>query len=223
METGKVFTDLHVPEQRMRALDPDKVDVLAKSMKENGLQQPITVWATGPDLTECHLVAGLHRLEAAKKLGWEDIDCIFTDLSETRRKMWEIAENLHRVDLTAEQRHEHIRRYAELLKQVAEEEAAEVSLQNATQPKSGPQGGRPKGITTKIAEEFGLDRSTVHRALNPAPPKPKEAMSDDDVIGQQFARLVGAWNAAGPEARQQFREWVDQPVIDGSRLSVVGE
>jgi hypothetical protein len=29
--------------------------------------------------------------------------------------MWEIAENLHRADLTAEQRHAWIRRYAELL------------------------------------------------------------------------------------------------------------
>lgn len=44
---------------------------------------------------------------------------------------------------------EHIRRYAELLK------AREVSQQDASKPKAGPQGGRPTGIPRQIAEETG--------------------------------------------------------------------
>ena len=83
--------------------------------------------------------------------------------------MWEIAENLHRFDLTKEQRDEHIRRYADLL-----EARKQVSPQTAAQPKSGPQGGRPKSIAREVAEATGLSDDTVRRALNP---KPREIVS----------------------------------------------
>ena len=54
---------------RLRALRPDKVDALAQSMTDQGLLQPIVVrpHKGGGYL----LVAGLHRLEAAKKLKWQ--------------------------------------------------------------------------------------------------------------------------------------------------------
>jgi hypothetical protein len=63
-------------------------------------------------------------------------------------EMWEIAENLHRLDLTKEQRDDHIRRYAELL-----EARREVSRQNDAKPCAPtPQGGRPRtSITSQIA------------------------------------------------------------------------
>ena len=54
---------------RLRSLDPEKVAALAESMDAFGLQQPISVWSDSIDTLE--LVAGLHRLEAARRLGWE--------------------------------------------------------------------------------------------------------------------------------------------------------
>jgi hypothetical protein len=32
----------------------------------------------------------------------------------------------------------------------------------------------------------------------------------DDPIEKQYARMIGAWDAAGPEARQRFREYMSQ-------------
>jgi ParB-like chromosome segregation protein Spo0J len=41
---------------------------------------------------------GAHRLAAAIKLGWEDIDAIFADgMTEIDRQLWEIDENLMRA------------------------------------------------------------------------------------------------------------------------------
>ncbi|MBN8844320.1 MAG: helix-turn-helix domain-containing protein [Sphingomonadales bacterium] len=71
-------------------------------------------------------------------------------------------ENLHRLDLTKEQRDGHIRRYAELL-----EARAAIVPQNAEQIEV--KRGRPVGTVTKIAQATGLSKSTVRRALNPKP------------------------------------------------------
>lgn len=61
------------------------------------------------------LFAKVKRPEpAAKKLGWEEIDCIFTDLSETDRELWEIDENLVRAELTTAEKREHLKRRKEV-------------------------------------------------------------------------------------------------------------
>jgi hypothetical protein len=110
----------------------------------------------------------------------------------------ELAENLHRLDLTKDQRDEHIRRYAELL------DARLQSQQNAPieSKRADGRGHRPAGIPRQIAEETGLSVDTVRRALNPKPaPEPKNPLSDHDVVTVQFNSLVAAWNRAGREAR----------------------
>jgi len=76
-------------------------------------------------------------------------------------------ENLHRLDLTKEQRDEHIRRYAELLE--ARREAAKAIVTQLGEQSPKPV-GRPKSINQEIADATGLGRETVRRALNPKPP-----------------------------------------------------
>ena len=44
------------------------------------------------------LVAGRHRLEGARRLGWGTIACSVVEMDERQARMWEIAENLHRAD-----------------------------------------------------------------------------------------------------------------------------
>lgn len=108
--------------ERHRALSEDAVSRLAASMKNIGLRQPITVRIVDEMVLDGELtsgvpilVAGRHRLAAAQSLGWSHIDCLEVDDNAVEAEMWEIAENLHRIDLTKEQRDEHIRRYADLL------------------------------------------------------------------------------------------------------------
>ena len=215
MELGKVFVESVIVGKRHRALEVPKVDSLAESMKAIGLQQPISVYVDGEDAA--YLVAGHHRLEAARKLGWEEIPATFVRMNPVEREMWEIAENLFRVDLSKEQRDAHIRRYAELL---TEREAANDKIpQTAAFSKVGAGRGN-KGIAKKIADETGLSDDTVRRALNPQPPKlvtPRTVVNDDDSVVVQVNSLIAAWNRAGPEARQRFRDHIDEPVFENTR------
>src|SRR5690606_3895483 len=127
------------------------------------------------------LVAGHHRLAAAKALGWQSIDCVEIEGDEIAAELWELAENLHRLDLTKEQRDEHIRRYAELLEVRATQVPQDAAPVLSDGRKAGPQ--HNKGIPRQIAEETGLSVDTVRRALNPKPaPEPKSALPDHDVV-----------------------------------------
>jgi sulfiredoxin len=59
-----------VPVKRRATLDQKRVDEIAASILDRGLQTPILVRADGARFV---LVEGLHRLEAAKTLGEETI------------------------------------------------------------------------------------------------------------------------------------------------------
>jgi ParB-like chromosome segregation protein Spo0J len=80
---------------RLRALDDEKVLEIAESMARTALRHPITVRRVGDQIL---LVAGRHRLEGAKVLGWQDIDAEFIVGDEIDVQLWEIAENLFRAD-----------------------------------------------------------------------------------------------------------------------------
>ena len=65
--------DIHVPVKRRRTLKAKTVGELAESILENGLEKQIGVRRDGERFV---LVSGLHRLEACKALGEEDIAAI---------------------------------------------------------------------------------------------------------------------------------------------------
>jgi ParB/RepB/Spo0J family partition protein len=58
--------EIYIPAAKRGPIDTDKVQALAESIVENGLQSPILV---RPDKERYVLVSGLHRLEACKALG----------------------------------------------------------------------------------------------------------------------------------------------------------
>ena len=61
---------IYVPAKRRATLDPEKVQQIAESILQVGLQTPILV---RPDGERFVLVEGLHRLEACKQLGEQTI------------------------------------------------------------------------------------------------------------------------------------------------------
>lgn len=213
MKIERVAVDGLVVASRHRKADPAKVAALADSMKRHGQLQPVTVYAI--DEYDVGLIAGLHRLEAARSLGWDEIDAVFIDATEVERELIEIAENLHRADLTKEERDRQIRRYAELLEVASDKPRQSV----AVSPNVGGRGN--KGTAAKVAEGTGLSVRTVQRVL--APPKPatiaRDPHNDFEVVQRQVDALMRAWNAAGPEAREKFLERVDQPVFDNTRAA----
>jgi ParB-like nuclease domain len=93
--------------ERVRAIRPQTVDALARTMREQGLLQPIVVRPR--EEGGYWLVAGVHRAEAAKKLGWTEIDCtVFADMAADAAGLAELDENLVRADLSAAERALHI-------------------------------------------------------------------------------------------------------------------
>ncbi len=153
--------DIEVGEGR-RAADPKTVAKLADSMREIDLQTPISIWIDDDQLV--HLVAGRHRLEAAKLLGWDRIDCFVVKLDARQRRMWELSENLHRAELTALQRDEHI---------------AEWDILSGSPPPPGegrefPSPSKPSVKAT--ARALGVDPKEVREARRVAalPPEVKQ-------------------------------------------------
>lgn len=99
------ITSICVPEGR-RTLR--KIEELTASIAEVGLLNAVTVTA------EHRLIAGYHRLEACKRLGWEEIDARIVTLGELDAELAEIDENLVRNDLTMLERAEHYCRRKQL-------------------------------------------------------------------------------------------------------------
>ena len=191
--------------ERHRALSEDAVSRLVESVKAIGLQQPISIRIAADGDT--FLVAGRHRLAAMKQLGKTHIDCVEVGDDEIKAEMWEIAENLHRLDLTKEQRDEHIRRYAELL---VARDATKIQVPQSAVAEIGYKSPPPqtKGIARRIAEETGLSDDTVRRALNPRrKPAPRTILS---AAGKQLAALRKAWREASPTVRDHFLTEVNE-------------
>lgn len=229
--------DIQIPEGR-REVDPAVVKRLANSIDNVGLRHPITVRRKGDGYV---LVAGRHRMEACRKLGREHIQATIVSMTNAEARMWEIAENLHRSELTKLERSDQIAEWVKLCD-------AERNKQAQVAPVSGGRGNE-SGINA-ASRELGIDRTDAQRAVKIASitPEAKEAAQeagiddnqskllqvareaperqvakvreliiprdDDDVASQQFNALMSAWNKAGAEARRRFREAIDEPLMD---------
>jgi ParB family chromosome partitioning protein len=157
--------------KRLRPIDEAAVLTLMESIKRLGQIQPISVFSPDDEFSTSQLVTGAHRLEAIKRLGQIFIDVVFVDGDDVERELLEIAENLHRADLTALDRSNQIARWAELT-------AAKVAQ---LEPPSGGHQPQDKGIR-KVAADLRLDRADVQRAVKVA------SLSDE---GKQAARDHG--------------------------------
>lgn len=78
---------------RKRHANPDKVATLAESIHQLGLLNPLTITSDG------RLIAGLHRLEAVKQLGWLEVPVHIVTLDALMAELAEIDENLIRHEL----------------------------------------------------------------------------------------------------------------------------
>ena len=150
------------PGRRKAKLEP--VAELAKSIAAVGLLNPIT-------LTEDRtLVAGLHRLEAAKRLGWTEIECAFTDMSGPQLELAEIDENIVRTGLTRQELGEQPSRRKELYETLHPETKAgtaqAVGMNRAIGNNVGAKlASTPKSFIEDTAEKTGISKRTISRML----------------------------------------------------------
>jgi len=193
---------------RHRDVKLDAVTSLVASIKEIGLRMPISVryyedrptFAPAGDTDDCLLLqVGRHRLEAAKQLGWDKIECfVYDDGDEIDAEMWEIAENLHRAELTVQERSEQIARWVEL--------AEKKPFQVETVSKGGR--GNHGGVRA-AARELNIDQVAAHRAVKIASlsDEAKAAARAAKLDDTQSALLAAAKKSTPAEQIATIHEW----------------
>jgi ParB family chromosome partitioning protein len=97
---------------RLRATDPEKVTDIAESVEGIGLLHAITVSQHGDWF---HLLSGMHRLEAFRKLGRKTIPATINDSDPLIEELIEVEENLVSAKLTAIDEARFIVRWEEIL------------------------------------------------------------------------------------------------------------
>lgn len=171
------------PSEHGRAIQRDKIPALAESLSAIGLKTPLTVRPVvrvidGRDADAYEIVAGRHRYEAALVLHWKAIDCFVMRGDETQARLWEIAENLHRAELTVQERSDLVAEWVELVD-------GRVSRQVVGKS------GRPEGGSAAASRELGLNEREVQRAVKIASiaPEAKDAARDAGLSDNQSALL----------------------------------
>jgi ParB-like chromosome segregation protein Spo0J len=215
--------------KRLRPLNAERLVELERSIAAIGLQHPITVrYVIGGIIA---LVAGHHRLQAVKNLGWSEVPVREFDGTEREARMWEIAENLHRAELTALERSEQLAEWIRLkneqsaqLASVSAKGEPDAAQVDPHQPRKA--GQQPGGINA-ASRELGVERKAAQRAvkIDSLTPEAKAAAVElglDDnqsalleaakvkSVGEQVAALQSLW-----EQRQSARLQATANVSEG--------
>lgn len=157
MQRDRLPPEVIRTDNRLRSLDEQAVARLTESIARIGLQTPISVRWCHEENAEysADLIAGLHRLEACKRLGLPFVDVVVHDGDEREARLWEIAENLHRAELTALERDEHVAEWIRLTD-------GSSGASCATKPGAGR---HSVGGVRAAARELGIDRDDARRAV----------------------------------------------------------
>lgn len=222
---------IHIAPGR-RALNEKTVDGLVSSIKEIGLQNPISIYfADGVEIDGdlldgvSVLVAGHHRLEALKRAGEEYTECtVFPDRISARK--WEISENLHRADLTKLERDEQAAEWIRLTEE--QNRAAQNTL--TTCEDIPRRRGQPEGGIEAAARELGINRMAAHRAVKVASlPEPVKQAARDLGLDDNGSALLEAVKAvsdtggdscAGIAVLQERAESRTKPKCEDGRKAV---
>jgi N6-adenosine-specific RNA methylase IME4 len=178
-------------------------------MGEIGLINPVTV---NKDMT---LIVGAHRIEAARLLGWTEIEVFVVDLDELRAELFEIDENLMRNDLHYIDRGNSIRRREELLKKIGMR--AKVGDNQHT---AGPADSAAPMTTNNIAASLGISGRTLREERQISTsilPEVQQAIKDADLPKRDALKIA----RMEPEEQLRVAEKLDngaKSLIDARRL-----
>lgn len=161
-----------------RHLNTEAVDRMTQSLKEVGLIQPITVRPSvvmnGIAEDGYRIVAGHHRVAAARALGWTEIPAFVldADADHLSAELIEIDENLCRAELTAAQRAGAIRRRKQIWEAMHPTGGTSCPGSLSDGRKAGPQ--HEQGFAAETAAVTGQSKKDINRHVARA-----EALGDD--------------------------------------------
>lgn len=169
-----------------RDLVQANVDMLKASMEQVGLIQPIrvrpaTIIVRGLGEQGFQIVAGHHRVAAARALGWTEIDAIVDTAEHLQAELMEIDENLCRAELTASQRASAIKRRRQIWEALHPEE---IQVGKVCPPESVTGYKQPppqeKGFAASTAAVSGESKRSINQHLARA-----------DALGDDLERVTG--------------------------------
>ncbi len=193
---------------RLRAVDAAHAAALAENIRQTGrLRQPIEVRTARKGGFK--LIAGGHRLEAVRALGWTEVEAFVFDASDAEARLAEIDENLVRHDLNP------LDRAVFLFERKAAYEALHPETKHGGDRGNQHTGGKPRqdemisfwrSFGKDTAERIGLSERAIQYALEIAKKLSPEVR----------ARIAGTWVA---KKQSELRALVK--VEPAKRLAVI--
>ncbi|WP_313559202.1 ParB/RepB/Spo0J family partition protein [Ruminiclostridium cellobioparum] len=154
--------EIIIKDRFRKNIDREKVRLLAESIKEIGLQQPIKITQ---DKT---LIFGMHRLEAVKLNGFKEIKCdISTETDPLKVELAEIDENLMRNDLHYLDRGLHLARRKEIYELLYPQTIPRNKPGHVNNFESSSEiiSYEPKPFTEDVANRLNVSQRTVQNEI----------------------------------------------------------
>ena len=170
------ISDIKINPGRRNA-EPKAIEELSKSIAAVGLMNPITVTQDNT------LIAGLHRLEAAKLLGWTEIECNSVGMSSLQAELAEIDENIVRTNLSRQELGEQFLRRKEIY-EMLHPETRQGMRNGQTVKNANLTSLETKSFAQDTAEKTGMSKRTVSRLLqiaNNMTQDAKRIVKDSDI------------------------------------------
>lgn len=156
---------ISVPDDRSRSLDREWADALAAMFADQGNKTAIEV-RPAADGDGYVLVSGLHRLEAAKLLGWDSLTVRLLEIdgeaAEADYKLHEVMENLGRRELTILDRARHLHDFQQALYVKFPELKKGGDKQT---PEAREKLSAILALRSDIGEKVGLSERSIQRAV----------------------------------------------------------
>nr|WP_300805662.1 ParB N-terminal domain-containing protein [uncultured Acetatifactor sp.] len=137
------------------------VEELARSIAAVGLMNPITVTQDNT------LIAGLHRLEAVKLLGWTEIECTVSDADGLQAELAEIDENFVRAGLSHRELGDLLLRRKELYEAI-HPETRQGQRNGQTAKNANLSLLETKSFSQDTADKLGVSKRTVEQLVRTA-------------------------------------------------------
>jgi ParB family transcriptional regulator, chromosome partitioning protein len=170
MDLKQIHVSAIIVARRLRAADPDWVAAIAESFRDRGQRTPIEVRVD--EHGQYRLVAGLHRLEAARSLGWDTIEASLFQGTDLEARLDEIDENLLRRELSELDRSIFLAERKTLWQEL-HPHTSRAGRKNRGKLAHISEGPLEERFSAATAKKLGLSASIVDRALRRA------AIADD--------------------------------------------
>lgn len=155
--TQLIPVDQIIVEDRLRSVNPDHAALIAESFRANGQMTPIEVRRTIKG--KIILVAGAHRLAAAKLAEMGEIAAIVIEADADQARLREIDENLCRRDLTELDRATFLAERKEVWARLNPEAVVFKNKKSRTNLST------IGTFAEEVAERLGLSRRSIDRAI----------------------------------------------------------